>query len=201
MTRLIKAFIWTVVALAMATGIYAAAVIHTRREAQKFRDAADQLTIGISSYDNARRILEPYSKHVTNSEPCTPNHCTWSFSFRNSLLSYLHLAPATEFGGSLTFDNGVLSTRVEYLGQGICCVHHIIEGRLLVAPNNPSQPDFSVTLQRDEDGFPAKAIVMLTPRATPEQRQAAYAIDLGCLDKIDGCKSAEELSLQVWRKY
>ena len=200
MTRRAKILIWIAVGVITAMGLYIAAVVNTRRQAQKFLATTAQLKIGASTYDDTRHLLEPYRNHMRNSDPCTPNHCTWNFAFRNTLLSALHLAPVTEFTGSLTFEDGLLSTRVEYLGQGTCCVHHIIEGRSLVAPNDRSQPNFSVTLQRTEDGFPSKAIVMLTPQATPEQRQAAYAVDLRCLDKIGGCKSAEELSPQIWRR-
>jgi len=190
-----------ILALLFGAGFSARLVIRTRRAAEAFLKRTERLAVGVTTYKEANEILEPYAKYLSRSGECTTNHCILLFGFKNSFLSSLHLAPATEFGGSLVFENGFLWERITYLCQGTCCVDHIIEGKILVAPADPSSPDFSLVLQRGEDGFPWKGGVMLTPKATVQQRHDAYSFNLNCLSKLGGCKTAEELLPAIWKQY
>jgi hypothetical protein len=175
-------------------------VTGTRRKADAFLQVSGKLVVGASTYGEAKHILDPYRSYVRYSEECQPKHCQLSFLFQNSWLKFLHLAPPTAFGGSPIFDDGVLSARITFLGQGHCCVDHITEGKALVAPADESSRDYSLVLQRGDDGFPWKGAVMLTPRATAQQRRDPYSFNVSCLSKLGGCKAAEELLPAIWKR-
>jgi hypothetical protein len=197
-----KAIIGISLAGLLVVGLFfGLAVRNNQKEAELFLQKSKELKVGSSTYEEAKSFLNSNDKHLQYSRPCSANDCEVVFEFRNSWMRALRLAPGTSFGGRLIFRDGVLALRYMHLGQGVCCVNIVTEGRELEpgALEDQLSKDFSKSLQRDESGQPWHAYVLLSPKATPEQRQEAYSFDLSCLSKLGGCKNAAELAPGVWR--
>jgi hypothetical protein len=190
----------TLLLLAVSLAIFITVRVRlSRNRAEAFLRETGRLAVGKTSFRDAEAVLAPYRHHVSYSDRCTPEHCLILFVFKNTWLRILHLAPAASFGGTLVFENDVLVARITLLGQGECCAGHVTESTSFAEPADPAHPDFSVMLERDKTGHPQKAMVELTPRASVEQRQEAYDVNLDCLSRVGGCK-AEELMPSLWSR-
>src|SRR5439155_16120870 len=51
-----------------------------------------------------------------------------------------------------------------------------------------------------DPGHPWQIVVELTGNSTPEQRRAAYALDLGSLSELGGCPSPDKTAPAIWRE-
>jgi hypothetical protein len=171
----------------------------SRHKAEGFLRESGRFTVGKTTYEEAEVVLAPYRHNLSYSDRCTPQHCLILFVFKNTWFRILHLSPATDFGGTLVFENDILSARITFLEQDHCCTGHITEGILFSDPADPASPDFSITFEKDEHGQPQKANVQLTPKATDQQRRRAYDLNLDCLSRFGGCR-AEELIPAIWAK-
>ncbi len=172
--------------------------LKTERAAEGFSLQSRALVVGRTSFSEAERMLSKYQRYRIKSTSCTSADCELAFRFRNSSLSRLRLAPPTGFDSVLRFHDGVLVNRETYLGQGLCCVVYVRED-LSASATGALRSRFSPELQRDGSGRAWKAMVHLTPQASEQERELAYSFNLHCLDKIGGCKTAEELSPGVWQ--
>jgi hypothetical protein len=173
--------------------------IRTERVAQDFLLRSQALVLGKASLSDAEGMLAVFQGYRFNANPCASTDCELAFRFHNSLLSFLHLAPPTGLDSFLRFHEGVLVNRETYLGQGLCCVVYVRED-LPISKEGKQRSSFSSDLQRDGNGRTWKATVHLTPEATERERGLAYSFNLHCLDKIGGCKTAQELSPRVWHE-
>jgi len=171
--------------------------LRTEHAAEDFSLQSRAIVVGRTSFSEAERMLSNYQRYQLNNS-CASADCELAFRFRNSWLSLLRLAPPTGFNSLLRFHDGVLVNRETHLGQGLCCVVYVRED-LPASATGALRSRFSLELQRDGNGRPWKAMVHLTPQASEKERELAYSFNLHCLDKIGGCKTAEELSPGVWQ--
>jgi len=105
-------------------GLYIAAVINTRKAAQKFLDAWRIRKLGVSATTTTIAISLHLSPSTLLSQSrCTPAIALWNFAFPEFAYFVLALATWQQRRRSLTFDNALLSTRGdEYLRTGrIAC--------------------------------------------------------------------------------
>jgi hypothetical protein len=137
-------------------------------------------------------------------QPCDASFCNVDFGpVQNSLLTKLHLAPATRLGSRITVQNGTVS----YLTIG----YDVTSPARTIA-----SADVFIFRITDEWAFPAggapfevnvrwgasgpsmpdqrwKIGVRMTPAAPQELQRTAFAFDLSCLTRLRGCTSGDEL--------
>lgn len=180
--------------------VIAVATIANKREAQAFLSEIRNTQLGPGGYARLKEIETRFHNHVVaNSESCSPNQCSLTLSFQNTWLRRLHLAIWTKFGATLLVKN----ENLYYISAGMTLYTpaRVIGSETILSDQDKvdSKP-FTVVTKRWGDNQPWQAIVMLTPRAAPTERESAFAFNLSCLNKLGGCKDSSDLLPSAWRE-
>jgi len=176
------------------------ATIATRRQAEAFLSELRSTQLGAGGYERVKEIATRFRKDVAESGgTCSQSDCTLTVSFENTWLRRLHVATWTKFGATLLVRNGQLyhiST-----GMTLYTRERVIGAETILSEKTQSSvPTFRVITKRwGGDNQPWQAIVELTPQATQRERETAFAFNLGCLDKLGGCKDSSDLLPPAWR--
>lgn len=128
---------------------------------------------------------------------CSQQFCQYKISFSNRSISALQIVPYTELNVWFTvYEQSLQIAMLEYrtaLSGPESPVVHVQAGmcgrgcgvRFDVNPHGSTQQIWN-------------GLVEFDTRTTPEQRDAALALNLDCLSRIGGCKDIVELLPRVW---
>jgi hypothetical protein len=193
----ISAAVLALVAVGAAT--VAVATIEAKREAEAFLSELRSIQLGPAGYEQVQHLATRFRSHVTQgTTTCTPGECSVSVSFENTWLRKLHLATWTNFGAILLVRNG----RLYYVSAEMTLYprERVLGAKTDLLEEGQKRVPYSVVTKRWGDNQPWQAIVQITPQATPTERKAAFSFNLGCLDKLGGCKDSSDLLPSVWRE-
>jgi hypothetical protein len=159
------------------------------------------LQVGEADFDAARHLATRHAKHLRKPlQDCSPAHCELVFEFTNSPLGALHLAQVTDLVVSVEVRQGQvirLGALLALLARGDDYDFRA-EVTELTQPLFTGDTAFAVTRRFYSGGQPHYVSVRVTPGVTSSQREEAYALNLTCLRKVTGCKSAAELLPSMW---
>jgi len=147
-----------------------------------------------ASFELLRR---KYGSKLHAIEGCTQQLCQYEMSLSNGSISRLRVVPYTEMNVCFTVFKGSLqvamleyrtalkarNSPVVHVQQGMCA--HGCGVRFDVNPHGTSQQMWN-------------GLVEFDTKATPQQRDAALALNLECLARIGGCKDIIDLLPTVW---
>lgn len=142
-------------------------------------------------------LRHKYGSKLHPIEGCTEQLCQYEMSLSNRSISTLRIAPYTEMNVWFTVYEGSLqwamleyrtalrgpNSPVVHVQEGMCA--HGCGVRFDVNPHGTTQQMWN-------------GLVSFDTRATPQQRDAALAINLQCLARIGGCKDIIDLLPTVW---
>ena len=160
---------------------------NTEKKAAALLSEVERMQIG-GTGEEVQEIAAQFSAYATKAvdSRCTSGECNLTLGFENAWLRRLHLAPPTKFGVVLLVRDG--------------SVYHINVAMLVYADkqtigvettlSEKSNPRIENTIETIRSG---QIAVRLSPRATLEQRKAAFSFNLACLHKLGGCKDTRDL--------
>lgn len=200
MPKAIKAGVAFFISIVLFVGIVTTRVIRQKRVARSFLSEAAALKLESADDAQVRRLASRYGGRI-GAGVCNANRCSYFFSFDNSWLRRLHLAPPTRLTSTLSTENGILVHRNIELASGKPLAAYIafVDERLSL--RNPIEERLSLPglkepfdIGRETSGGSRwRVFVNLTPAATNEQHRIAYDLDVGCLSRIGGCEDAYQL--------
>lgn len=160
-----------------------------RAQAEAFLSEFKSLSMGKSSFDEAKRLQATYGgrelTHGVYPSDCSPHECYIYFSFLNSWFARLHLAPPTGFGATLHIHDGVVSSRS--VGYGAQAGDVSFDLSVDEGTSTGRNQGFCVVHRADQLGRPYKLMISMSAEAKPVQRELAYSFDLSCLARIGIC--------------
>lgn len=196
----IRNLLLTLAVLFVAFCVFVAvSVFTTRRNANEKLNDIERLVVSSSPQANWKQLQRKYGAKLQSAVGCTELMCQYEITISNRELAFLRLVPYTEMNVWFTVYKGSLVwTMVEYrtalrgpnspvvhVQEGVCA--HGCGVRFDVNPHG--------TTQQTSNG-----IVEFDTRATPAQRRAALALNLGCFARIGGCKDIVDLLPTVWAR-
>ena len=144
-----------------------------------------------------QKLQQKYGSKLHPIEGCAPQDCEYEITFWNKAVSAFRVVPYAEmnvwfevYKGSLVF--ALLEYRTALRGPNSPVVH-VQQGmcgqgcgvRFDVNPHGTTQNMWN-------------GIVEFDTKATPEQRNAALALNLDCFTRLGGCKDITDLLPTVW---
>jgi hypothetical protein len=155
--------------------------------------------LGISKDPTAtfELLRRKYGSELHPVEGCTAQLCQYEISLSNATVAALRIVPYTEMNTQFTtYKGSLVYAMVEYrvalrdphspvvhIQQGTCA--HGCGVRFDVNPHG--------TLQEMWNG-----LVMFDTRASSQQRDAALALNVGCVNRLGGCKDIVDLLPTMW---
>ena len=173
-------------------------VFKTRKDVAATLNELRQIT---ASKDPTARFDLLQRKYGSELQPlgCAEQFCRYKINLSNRAISSLHLVPYTELSLWFTvYDGSLQIAMLEYrtaLTKRTSPIVHVQMGMC----DHGCGVHFNV----NPHGTTAQmwnGLVEFDTRATPQQRDAALALDLDCLARIGGCKDIVELLPQVWAR-
>lgn len=166
-----------------------------RRAADCLRDALS-LKVGGSTMADAQAFISRYGGGVQAGQECTWQACVLEVRFRNTPLYLLRIARPTEFVVGLKLEHGVLTNRdVNMAATNRYSYFYASATDSLFYPEGRAN---TILRRRGFDKRPAELVVFLGPTSDQSLRQAAYSFNLGCLNKIGGCRDSREFLPNAW---
>jgi len=176
----------------------ASSAFFTRRKAKVLIDDLKGLDAVADSTSVFRSLQQKHGDEFTR-EKCIADSCYYELVVSNRFLSTFHLAPRTEIHTYFTLYHGSLGmVNVEYtsavfkqnspivgLQEAFCSVE--CDGFYL----NPHGRDV---------GPVWNGSVSFGQKTAPNQKQAAFALNLDCLAAFGGCKDISELLPSLWKR-
>lgn len=170
-----------------------------------YRTAKERLAefkeLGLSKNPAAQfeALRRKYGTKLHPLEGCTHRFCQYEIDLSNHSVAALHIIPYTEMNIWFTIYEGSLNTAmleyraalegpnspVVHVQQGMCS--HGCGVRFDVNPHGLSRQMWN-------------GIVEFDTRASPEQRDAALALNLTCFARVDRCKDIVDLLPMVWAR-
>jgi hypothetical protein len=187
----------------LGLGVVAAGLIglmsrHSHRRAEILAFEVDKLEVGVSSSQDVRRLAEDFGG-VPVDKDCDPDNCAYGFEIENAPLYQLGLAPWTAYkvhlateDRKLTFISLTLTTvtgRSFFTGWESNTGSEVYSASILRCLR--VKPEISLQFLTPEK--PWRAVAKLPPKSKPN-----YALNLGCLSRIGGCKDGRELLPAAW---
>ena len=175
------------------TAVFTGAVLldakRTRERAEGFLREATTLQLETDHTAQVNSLLKKYAANVIIKN-CEDTGCTYSFEFANRWFYRLQLAPWTQLTCTLYLVQDKLQSRYCQLSTGdtSASCHALVWEQ----SHWKSSPE-AFRVDQTWSGGPWRVQVKLTPEASASQREAAYALNLGCLSKIGGCTNAKQL--------
>lgn len=178
--------------------IVAVPAVRTRRRAEAFLSNLRNVELGPQGYEKVRLLWDRFHADAAEGAgTCTPSECILTVNFQNTWLRRLRLATWTEFGATLSVHNGNLydirASMKLYSRKRVIGAETILSDQ-----SEGAGPPFRIITKRWSDNAPWQAIVQLTSHAAPAEREKAFAFNLGCLDKLGGCRDSSDLLPAVW---
>jgi len=170
---------------------------------------ADKLLKQVATIQAGTTTLQQFQSQLRaahlqpRSFSCQESDCTISERSEVRIIARFRLAPPTAILTSVSFKNGVASEIYVWLE---------IHDRQAVIPTTPgtgatihesalsrSCPEHFCTYVTERSGYPW-AVVEIDAVARPEDRARAFAVNVGCLTKLGGCKRVGTILPEVFAK-
>jgi hypothetical protein len=175
----------------------AVSVFTTRRNASEKLNDLERLAVSSSPQANWKELQRKYGSKLHSNVDCTELMCQYEITVSNRELALFRRVPYTEMNVWFTVYKGSLqlamleyrtalrgpNSPVVHVQEGMCA--HGCGVRFDVNPHG--------TTQQTSNG-----IVEFDTRATPAQRDAALALNLGCFAQVGGCKDIVDMLPTVW---
>ena len=172
-------------------------VYRTRRDVTATLNEFKELGTSRNPTASFESLQRKYGSKLHPNEGCTQQHCQYEMSLSNRNISELRVVPYTEMNFWFTVDEGSLQwalleyrtalrgphSPVVHVQEGMCA--HGCGVRFDLNPHGSTQEMWN-------------GIVEFDTRATPQQRDAALALNLDCLARIGGCKDIIDLLPKMW---
>ncbi len=175
----------------------AVSVFTTRRNANEKLNDLERLAVSSSPQANWKELQRKYGSKLHSTVGCTELTCQYEMAVSNRELALFRLVPYTEMNVWFTVYKGSLQwTLVEYrtaLRGPNSPVVHVQEGMCAHGCGVRFDVNPHGTTQQTSNG-----IVEFDTRATPAQRDAALALNLGCFARVGGCKDIVDMLPTVW---
>ena len=186
----------------VAVGIALFVVIAGFRVRAEARTALSDIR-NLQDSDNPTAAFEllkrTYGKRLQPNERCSPEHCQYLVTVSNHSVSALHLIPYAEL-------------RVWYTVYRSSLILAMAEYR--VAPQSGNSPVVHVQVGMCADGCGVRfdvnphglsrqmwnGLVDFDTRATQQERDAAYALNLDCLTSMRPCTDISDLLPTMWSR-
>jgi len=192
--RVVLAVVIALIVLGAFLGI---SVYRLRRQATTLLNEFRELGTSTDPTASFARLKQKYTSQIRRLELCAPKECQYEMTFSNKALSRLRVVPYTEM--NLIFielDGALRSVMLDYraaLTSRESPTVHIEQGsfakgcgtRFDVSPHGTSRQMWS-------------GLVVYDQRATPQQRDAALALNVNCLVRLGGCKDIADLLPTMW---
>ena len=165
-----------------------------RWQAEKCLQAMQQLSVGSSTADDARKLLEPFHGYEADGTAMIngKTYPTQTYRFENKGIHLLWIFHPARFQTGVTFRNGIVIERgAGFLMEPFQSVG-TREGVTGLLQNASLDESASGMLTWIYDP-PVKMEVFLDTRASGTDRNTAYAYNLGCFTTLTGCKSVYEI--------
>lgn len=164
-----------------------------------------KLEVGRSTFADLDKLRQRHGGSIVTIrwKDCIPEHCAYQFSFQNSSLYRLHLAPHVRFGLSLVIENNRLTQRemtygVDPVDTPGTQATHVTETYTIVTEAVPEEmmrgldplpcsKDFRIAVHIDSRAHPLHYQIWMNTDAPSDYRERAYSIDLRCLSRIGEC--------------
>jgi len=161
-----------------------------------------KVEIGVTTLQDWREQLRTADIH-DGSRSCNGASCTISEKAQIGILSRLRLAPLSGIAVSVSFRNGLASE----INVWFEIDDHNIGGAMepgtgatiRLSSESTSCPQHFCTYLRERWGYPW-AVIVMDSGASDNERAKAFAIDMGCLTTIGGCKKPDDILPQVFGK-
>lgn len=173
-----------------------------QRRMRRFLKELANVEVGKSNIADWRRQVKA-ANLPRESLLCDGGNCTISQKAQVRSISRLRLAPPSSMTASVSFQNGIASEIYVWLeidnqktagatqpGAG-ATIHETLESR--------SCPLHYCTYITDRSGHPW-AVVEMDSAASAEERAKAFTLNIGCLTKFGGCKTARAMLPSVFGK-
>jgi hypothetical protein len=173
-----------------------------QRRMQRVLKELSTVEVGSTTIQSWRSRMRA-AKLDPSSLTCQGGTCRFSQKVQVRALSRLRLAPASIISTYLTFNDGIASEIYVWFeiddqragktmqpGTG-ATVHETQQSR--------SCPQHYCTYVTDRGGY-RWAVIEIDSAASPDDRAKAFGIDIGCLTKFGGCRSARALLPQAFGK-
>ena len=166
-----------------------------RTEAGKFLTALMQIQVGQATMHQVRPLVREWggkwrAARTSSRSPCGGGASVVDFIFDNRWAHWFLFAPLTSFDADLYVkENSVCFRSVELVTMA---GHSASAAYVSESRKSPLPVPFSVSLN------PANSGVAMDAGATPQERTAAYAINLDCLTKLRGCRDTREMAPAMW---
>jgi len=173
-------------------------VYRTRRDVTAALNEFKELATSRNPTASFESLQRKYGSKLRPNEACNQHHCQYEMSLSNENISELRVVmPYTEMNFWFTVDEGSLQwalleyrtalrgphSPVVHVQEGMCA--HGCGVRFDLNPHGSTQEMWN-------------GIVEFDTRATPQQRDAALALNLDCLARIGGCKDIIDLLPTMW---
>lgn len=181
-----------IAALCAVLAAYAAR--NTQHMAEEFVNDIRTLQVGKSSLQELTAIRRKYASYSAgSSSDCSARQCIVGVELRNTWLARLQLARPAGLGGYLDFENGSLQTTrlsAACYGRSGGPPHMVIVTQEL--PSDFLRSPFLVGGTQSDD-LRNYTTIHLTPAATMQQREQAYAFDMNFLARLGPCYDATSM--------
>jgi hypothetical protein len=171
-----------------------------QRRMQRFLSQLAKVDIGTTTIADWRRQMQAAHLRGVGSA-CDGGNCTISQQVQVSAVSRLRLAPPSGITASVTFKGGIASEIYVWLqvdnrrtgtstpsGTG-ATIHETQESR--------SCPQHFCNYVTERSGYPW-AVVEMDSAASMQDRAKAFALNIGCLTKLRGCRTVKTILPQVF---
>ena len=169
-----------------------------RREVTRFITEAAAVQVHTTTLGEFRNRLEQaHFRGAHEAEIEGMRHV--SFAKENTLLYRLHLAPRTVIGATVSFEGGTASEiylRVEVVHRGEYGPRPEGPGAVVSESTDSGKcrQHYDVEVKKRYGvGDRYWVTVGMDPCVSPQDRAKAFAVNTGCLTKIGGCKTVEDL--------
>jgi len=180
-----------VLVLTLAVCAVLAGTFELRREkvsARNLIEGAERLDRDKSSSSAFDDFLLKHNS-MRSARDCNEVRCTYSATLKNTLLSFFHLAPPSEFYMSVTRSQGhveevYLSVKTAMSGRNYAAT---IRSR---ASCNPECEGFWSDVVLDpSSGSVVRSVTELGPSANAEDRKLAFRLNVNCIFDLGGCSN------------
>jgi hypothetical protein len=177
--------------------------VKIEHRARRFFEDVARLKVTASSVEDVLRLLKTTDATRYGFDPCISGgaNCVGRIIFENTWLYRLRLAPRTAFGCDLQIGEGRLHIRrLTMVSLKKNLVGGLLDWGVFINESTSTTSKDEITHSPQEKFFRITTTattetmgVMITPEAPPDLRRSAYVINFGCLSKIGGCKTYEEM--------
>jgi hypothetical protein len=186
---------------ALLIAVFSVVVLLAARARIQARTALDEfMSLGTSDDPTSgfKTLQQKYGRKLQANEHRVPEICQYALTNSNGQLAAMHVVPYAEMVIYCTVYKGKLvDGLIEYraalhaehrptvhIQQGMCA-HGCSASRFDVSPHGTANQIWN-------------GLVELRPRATPQERSAALALNLDCITKFSGCKDITEFLPTMW---